>query len=609
MAAGTGMDGKSLVLQAVDIVELISRTVSLKRRGRSYVGLCPFHQEKTPSFHVRPDRQYFICFGCKAAGNAIDFVIKRDRVEFLEAMRSLAQQYNVDLPKLGVSRERQNEKQSIYDANAAAVMFFEKQLHDPATGSAALQYLQQRGFAAETLRRFHVGFAPEAWDRLLRSLGGAKLPAELLLQAGLVKARDGGTGHYDTFRNRILFPIRDENGRTVAFGGRVMPGSADPAKYLNSPETAVFSKSRCVFGLDLARQAVVSSGTAAIVEGYTDVLMAHQCGVENVVSVLGTALTEQHVAILRRFAERIVLLFDGDNAGDLAVNRAVELFLTQPVDIAIATLPDGMDPDEFVLQRGKDAFADLLAGATDALAYQWQRLASKFDVQNDLTAQQKAVSGYLDLLAGARANGPVDSIRWGMALARVQKLTGIPEEDLRRRFATIRSPRQPTTAAQAADPGVPKSEAPRGPTPPAVATKAERWLLGVLLHDASRWDAVQVELQPEEFLGPDTRLLAERVWDHHRHEGPIVVHEWVSELDDALRSLVFDVLEEVEALRDLDVTLTAALDYFRAAREQREEAKLTAALVRSNSESDDKAAGFEAFVKKHRPDLRRLPRR
>src|SRR5205823_6883522 len=216
--------------------------------------------------------------------------------------------------------------------------------------------------------------APDAWDALLKSPAMKKFSPQQLALGGLVKARESGNGFYDTFRNRLMYPIRDETGRIIAFGGRVMQGSEDPAKYLNSPETPLFSKSKSIYGIDLARQKIVETRTVAVVEGYTDVVMAHQFGASNVVSILGTAMTEQHVAILRRFADRIVLLFDADTAGDLAVNRAVELFLTQPVEIAIASMPEGVDPDEYLLQHGADGFAKLLSDASDAVTYKWKQL-------------------------------------------------------------------------------------------------------------------------------------------------------------------------------------------------------------------------------------------
>src|SRR3954452_20948283 len=311
---GSG-DSKTLVLQATDIVELIGQSVALKRRGKDFVGLCPFHQEKSPSFTVSPSKQFFHCYGCKAGGNAIDFVIKRDRVLFREALEILARRAGIELQRFGSggSKEKTGERQLLLDAHSAACSLFEKFLADPTTGKAARDYLASRGFNDESVKRFQIGYVPEAWDALLRSPAMKRFTPQQMQLAGLVKARgggdgSGGSGFYDTFRNRLMFPIRDETGRVIAFGGRVMPGSADPAKYLNSPETPLFSKSRCVFGLDLARQKIVETRTVAVVEGYTDVVMAHQYGATNVVSILGTAMTESHVSILRRFADRIVLL-------------------------------------------------------------------------------------------------------------------------------------------------------------------------------------------------------------------------------------------------------------------------------------------------------------
>ena len=341
-----GLDGKTLVLQAVDIVQLIGQTVSLKKRGRSYLGLCPFHNEKTPSFNVHPDRGFFKCFGCNAAGNAIDFVIKRDRVEFGEALRTLADQYNVELPKTGGGNAKSDTglRQALLDACSAAAGVFQQNLQSPG-GAASREYLKSRGFNDDTIKQFKIGLATNAWDGLLRHPAMAKFKPDLLLQAGLLKAKDGDEARrYDTFRDRLMFPISDEQGRVIAFGGRVTATNDSPAKYLNSPETPLFLKSKVAYGLDLARQRIVETKTVAIVEGYTDVVMAHQFGASNVVATLGTAMTEQHITLLRRFADRIVLLFDGDEAGENAVDRALSIFLSQPIEIAIATLPGGRRP-------------------------------------------------------------------------------------------------------------------------------------------------------------------------------------------------------------------------------------------------------------------------
>ncbi len=269
-------DGKALVLAATDIVELIGQSVSLKRRGKDFVGLCPFHQEKTPSFHVSPTKQFFHCYGCGVGGNAIDFVIRRDRVEFIDALRTLAVRANIELPRFGVSKEKSSERQTLLDANSAACAFFEKLLFHPEIGQAARSYLKERGFDAESMKRFQIGYAPAGWDGLLKSPVARKFPPAVLAKAGLVKEKTNDRGSvisfYDTFRDRLMFPIRDEAGRVIAFGGRIMPGSDDPAKYLNSPETSLFSKSRCIFGLDLARQRIVETAHGGCGRGI------HRCG-------------------------------------------------------------------------------------------------------------------------------------------------------------------------------------------------------------------------------------------------------------------------------------------------------------------------------------------
>src|SRR4051812_35346068 len=396
---GSG-DSKTLVLQATDIVELIGQSVALKRRGKDFVGLCPFHQEKSPSFHVSPSKQFFHCYGCKSSGNAIDFVIKRDRVEFIDALRVLAERAGIELSRGGNDRQKAGERQLLFDAQSAACAFFENWLAHPEAGRTAREYLTKRGFNAATIKQFQIGLAVESWDALLKSPAMRKFPPGVLAMAGLVKPRQNGDGFYDAFRNRIMFPICEEaQARIIAFGGRVMPGSEDPAKYLNSPETPLFSKSKSIYGLNFARQRMIETGTAVVVEGYTDVVMAHQYGASNVVSILGTAMTEQHVNLLRRFAKKIVLLFDADEAGNVAVDRSVELFLTKDVEIAIASMPDGVDPDEYVVQHGVAGFEKLVGEARDVLSYKWSQMTRQYEEAGDsLTGQQKAVETYLELL-------------------------------------------------------------------------------------------------------------------------------------------------------------------------------------------------------------------
>jgi len=592
---------KTQVLAATDIVGLVGQSVALKRRGKDYVGLCPFHNEKTPSFYVHPDRQFFHCFGCKESGNAIDFVIKRDRIEFIDAMKMLAEKAGIEFKRLGVSKEAASEKQQLIEACSGAAMFFERQLADPNTGKAAREYIAQRGFTEASVQNFRMGLAIESWDALLKGPVGRKFEPSLLQQAGLLKARDPskGPGHYDTFRNRLMFPIRDENGRVIGFGGRVMPGSEDPAKYLNSPETPLFSKSRVAFGLDLAKQKIVETRTVAVVEGYTDVVMAHQFGVSNVVSILGTAMTEQHVQLLRRFADRIVLLFDPDEAGDTAVDRVIELFLTHPVEMAIAQLPEELDPDEYLLKYGAEGFEQILKDAADALSFKWKQLSRRYMSRpDDVTGQQKAVSEYIDLLARARLAGPVDEIRWGSAIARVSRLSGIDAETLNRR---LKSMKRSTSFGKglpadrsagrigAASPGNASISA--FPTVRTIVTardRSERYVLGTLLLHPARWQTVQQHIAVENFTEELRKQLAETYWLHQRDEGEPVFNEFLGILPSTdLRSLAIELIDEVEALKtDLEQTLRDAVTYLvQVTQDRGDQEKLVAELRRTKDEA------------------------
>lgn len=627
-----GVDAKALVLQATDIVELIGQTVALKHQGRVFKGLCPFHHEKTPSFQVSPDKQFFYCFGCKEHGNAIDFVMKRDRIDFVEALKLLAEKANVELPKFRGQGGSSGERQLLLDAQSAAGAYFTSLLNQP-MGQVAREYLAKRGFTQETIQRFGLGVAAPGWDGLLTSPMMRKFPPEVLLKAGLVKLNEARRSYYDTFRNRLMFPIRDEQGRVIAFGGRVLPGSDDPAKYLNSPETAIFSKSRCAYGLDLGRQRIVETRTVVIVEGYTDAVMCHQYGVSNVVSALGTALTPQHISLLRRFADRIVLLFDPDSAGDMAVNRAVELFLTQPIEILIATLPEAVDPDEYLLAHGPEGFDQVIANAQDALTHKWRQLEKQFRAnEGDLTGQQKAVEAYLQTLSNAKGSGPVDALRWGSALARVSRLTGIPAEDLNARFRARPTPDRnryvaPTRAGGSASQPEPGGEyrqedmpLPAGPAgagvgarprgPITAQVRAERQILGGLLLTPRYWFQIQHQVLLDDFCDVENRKLAEVYWDYQKNEGEPEFAEFLVILkEQGLGELAITLLQEAEATKEINEVLRTAVEYVAYARQQREASKLRAQLRRSSEVGTEGDAAVDLLRKlteaARQPDARR----
>ena len=339
-------DFREAVRTRTDLVSLIGESVGLKslRGGREFIGLCPFHDDHNPSMHVYPDRQTFRCWVCNTGGDCFTFVMEESKVGFREALEMLAKRANLEMPRnfsRGEAGASQGDKSQIMEALLWAQNLFHAMLfRDHPAAKTALSYLeQQRGLSRETIKQFRLGYHPDDWNWLTNQARG-KFSPEVLEAARLIGKRENGPGYYDNFVNRILFPIWNERGQPVAFGGRVMPGADDShGKYWNSPESVVFHKSRLVYALNIARDAIRKTDHAIVTEGYTDCIALHQAGITNVVGTLGTALTDQHVATLRRFVPKVVLVYDGDDAGQMAAERAVERFLAQDVDLRILTLP------------------------------------------------------------------------------------------------------------------------------------------------------------------------------------------------------------------------------------------------------------------------------
>ncbi len=375
----TFADNRQRVLDATDIVRLVGDHVTLKPKGREFACVCPFHDDHNPSMYVVPNKQIFHCFVCGSGGNAIDFVMKYHGMEFLAALEFLAERAGITLERSrgatgGASGSASGPtRDELAKINAFALEFFRTIYRHEAHGKLARDVVESRGISAEMVEAFEIGAAPDRWDGLLQTAAQRGVSQSQLASAGLVKPKDDG-GAYDALRNRVIFPIADQIGRTVAFGARRID-EEDTPKYLNSPETLLFDKSATLFGLKQGLRSIQQSRTAIVTEGYTDVIACHQAGFTNVVATLGTALTPKHATILRRLCDSIVLLFDGDEAGMSAADRATEVFLTEPVDVKIAILPGGQDPDDLLKSEGgAEAFSAAIDGATDALAHRFERM-------------------------------------------------------------------------------------------------------------------------------------------------------------------------------------------------------------------------------------------
>jgi DNA primase len=374
---------------AVDIVDLVGRFVSLKKAGVNWKGLCPFHGEKTPSFMVNPRKGIFHCFGCGVGGDAFGFLMRQDKLAFPEAVRALAKTAGIALPEDHVARPGESGREELLRTMDLAARFYTEALWAPG-GARARDYLDRRGIDPELARRFGLGYAPDGWDPLLTFMRSERIAADALEKAGLVVARQSGGGFYDRFRGRLIFAIRDLQGRTVAFGGRAF-GDEQP-KYLNSPETPLYSKGQLLYSADQARPAIQEKNRALLVEGYVDCLMAHQYGFTETVAALGTAFTGAQLGLLRRYCEEVITFFDADAAGQKAAERAEELLestaygggwdvnrsgtfvASGALRMKVALLPPGHDPDTFLRAEGAAAFAERITAARGLLSYALDRV-------------------------------------------------------------------------------------------------------------------------------------------------------------------------------------------------------------------------------------------
>jgi len=364
------------ILNRVNIVELITGYIPLKRAGRNFKATCPFHHEKTPSFMVSPDRQIYHCFGCGAGGNAINFLIKYERLEFLEAVELLAKKSGVVLPE----NQRQDPKTSsltvqLYKINEITALFY-KEVLGSTNGLSAKLYLEKRGIKEEAMKLLQLGAAADRWDLLINHLRAKGINLSLLEKAGLVLAKDGG-GYYDRFRNRLIFPISDIKSRILGFGARVLDNTLP--KYINSPETAIYTKGRHLYGLDLSKDAIRESDRVVVVEGYLDFIVPFQAGFRNIVASLGTALTVEQARLLKRYTSNVVMLYDADKAGEIATLRTLDIFIEEGMNVRVVSLPQGFDPDLFVRKNGIDNLETKVRQAQDLFDYKLAVLRSRYD--------------------------------------------------------------------------------------------------------------------------------------------------------------------------------------------------------------------------------------
>ncbi len=449
-------DAKEQVRQATDIVELVGKYLDLRRQGRNFVGLCPWHNDRKPSLQVNQDRQTWKCWVCDIGGDVFSFIMQKEGCDFREALQMLADRAGIQLSPQG---QRRAEPGSPDDKNTllACCEWATRQFHDCLLKSDAAKearnYVEDRAITPFSVERFAIGFAPDDWTWLIDRAKNTPYSPKVLEAAGLAGQNDRRI--FDFFRGRLIFPIRDTQGRTVAFSGRILPSNTDAraGKYINCRETRLYSKSDTLYALDIAKSAASKSRELIIVEGYTDVILSHQCGVGEAIACCGTAVTERHIRTLKRFADTIYLVLDGDEAGQRRTNEILELFVAAQVDLRIMTLPDELDPAEFMLERGGEAFRALLSGATDALEHKIKIATQGVDLVRDTHRANQALEEILATIARGTPSGSIDTagLRAHQLLARLARQFQLDDGDLRTRFNQLRLNVKSRASTPAAD--------------------------------------------------------------------------------------------------------------------------------------------------------------
>jgi len=461
------------VRSSTDMLELVSQYVPLKRAGKNFKGLCPFHAEKTPSFNVSPEREIFHCFGCGQGGDAFKFLMLYEKMSFTEAVTQLASRAGISIPRQHASGPEDRERTLLLQIHEESARFFQNSLMK---NPPALAYLERRGLRRETIEKVGFGLAPDAWTSLLEHLTRNGAKPEMVARAGLAVPRREGGGFYDRFRNRLIIPIRNESGKIVAFGGRLL-GPGEP-KYLNSPESPIYSKSRILYGFELAKPAIRQNGLAILMEGYFDCIQAYQAGIDEAVACCGTSLTATHARLLRRYTDRVVVNFDPDAAGEAAAARSIDLLIEEGFQVSVLSLPSGKDPDRFILEVGGEAYRQRLEAAQSFVDYLIERAAQRSDVATP-RGKVEFLNGVLPTLA--RIPNQVERVGYVSRLAERADISDAAVVEELRRQVMARAQRVSITP------------------PPAESVKpAERDLIRWLLHLPADAPALLADLEEED---------------------------------------------------------------------------------------------------------------
>ena len=519
---------------------MVSGYLPLKRKSGSYWAPCPFHEEKSPSFHVVPDRQFYKCFGCGAHGGVIDFIEKFEKLDFPAAVELLAERASLTLRYEGGGGPAAAPRDGILRTLEWAAGFYRKQLKTAAEAAPAREFLRKRGVSEETEETWGLGWAPDGWDALLRKAHRENVDERLLLAAGLVVEKQDGSGRYDRFRSRVMFPIFDVRGKTIAFGARTLDKDVNP-KFLNSPETGLFSKGKQLFGLHAARDAAEESRTLYIVEGYLDVIVPWQAGVGGIVATLGTALTRDHLKVLKRHADKVVLVFDSDAAGKKAAERGLDLLLGEDMDLFVAELPPGDDTDDVIQKSGPEALRAILGRPKEVFAFLVESLSARIDTSTP-SGKTRIVQELLDRIATVP-----NPVKQAFLVKEVSKKFGVSEGLLMSRLRREEAPAAPKA----------KEKAPE-------ASGLGRELLALLVGGPEIAARIRRDVPPERWPDPGSAAVARKAYELIDRSGAVSASDLLAVVrDEAALAALAEALERPAEPDTAARRLDSCLEYLK----------------------------------------------
>jgi len=566
-------DAVEEVRAGADIVGIVGEVVDLKKSGPEFKGRCPFHDDKTPSFYVVPAKGIYHCFGCGVTGDVFRFVMQRQGLDFVNAVREVGRKSGIAVREVKGKGPQEDPNRPFHEANGFAQAFFVKELWESDRGSVARAYLEKRGIARDVAERFGLGCAPDAWDSLKQAAATHGLDESVLLEVGLLKENEQRTEVYDRWRDRLMFPIESTGGKVVGFGGRQLNEKTKGGKYMNSPETPVYHKSEILYGLSRAKNEIRKASTALVVEGYMDVVSLAAVGVANVVAVLGTSLTSKHAELLRRYTSRVTLLFDSDLAGLKATFRAGDALLSQGLQPSVVTFPAGEDPDSIVRAGGASALKPYLDGAVDVLDRKIQILESK-DYFSDTQKKRRALDRLLPTLRAV-----ADPTLRELYVARVAERLGIRPESIDRELA---APQATRTAVVVPAP----SRTPSRPTQGRATRNmgAERQLLHLLTRDRPLIERARNELRPDEFMNQHWRAVYELLLSQPelRHAPP--------DLDVHVAGRLNELLEDDTEVGEANRVFSESVEHMRDGAVHRRLQALDAEMAEARKQGDESRA-------------------